>query len=187
GIGSSFGLAFAKAQLAAGQRLPISGTTFLSVNDRDKAALLPLARQLAAQGFSLVATRGTAEFLEAKSLNVVRVFKVNEGRPNVVDLIKSGMIQLVINTPLGRKSFYDERAIRRAAIRHQVTCLTTLEAATAAVTGIEALQKHKVEIRSLQDLHQRFQLPELGLPTVGEAAGAQGAPKEITPSRKGTP
>jgi carbamoyl-phosphate synthase large subunit len=187
GIGSSFGLAFAKAQLAAGQRLPISGTTFLSVNDRDKAALLPLARQLAAQGFSLVATRGTAEFLEAKSLNVARVFKVNEGRPNVVDLIKSGMIQLVINTPLGRKSFYDERAIRRAAIRHQVTCLTTLEAATAAVTGIEALQKHKVEIRSLQDLHQSFQLPELGLPAVGESSGAQGVPKEVTPSRKGSP
>ena len=81
------------------------------------------------------------------------VFKVNEGRPNVVDLIKTAKIQLIINTPLGRKSFYDERGIRRAAIRHQAPCITTLEAATAAVTGIEALQKHKVEVRCLQELH----------------------------------
>ncbi len=153
GVAAEFGLAFAKAQLSAGQRLPTEGTAFLSVNNRDKRGLLPIARQLAGRGFRLVATRGTAEFLRAQGLAVDPVFKVNEGRPNVVDLIKTAKIQLIINTPLGRKSFYDERGIRRAAIRHQVPCITTLEAATAAVTGIEALQKHKVEVRGLQELH----------------------------------
>ncbi|MEE9235000.1 MAG: carbamoyl-phosphate synthase large subunit [Candidatus Acidoferrales bacterium] len=165
GVAAEFGLAFAKAQLAAGQRLPTEGTAFLSVNNRDKRGLLPIARQLAARGFRLVATRGTAEFLRAQGLAVDPVFKVNEGRPNVVDLIKTAKIQLIINTPLGRKSFYDERGIRRAAIRHQVPCITTLEAATAAVTGIEALQKHKVEVRCLQELHA-------GLPAAATPLGA---------------
>ncbi|MFQ5723494.1 MAG: carbamoyl-phosphate synthase large subunit, partial [Terriglobia bacterium] len=165
GVAAEFGLAFAKAQLAAGQRLPTEGTAFLSVNNRDKRGLLPIARQLAARGFRLVATRGTAEFLRAQALAVDPVFKVNEGRPNVVDLIKTAKIQLIINTPLGRKSFYDERGIRRAAIRHQVPCITTLEAATAAVTGIEALQKHKVEVRCLQQLHA-------GVPAAATPLGA---------------
>ncbi|MDA2914038.1 carbamoyl-phosphate synthase large subunit [Acidobacteriia bacterium AH_259_A11_L15] len=165
GVAAEFGLAFAKAQLAAGQRLPTEGTAFLSVNNRDKRGLLPIARQLAARGFRLVATRGTAEFLRAQGLAVDPVFKVNEGRPNVVDLIKTAKIQLIINTPLGRKSFYDERGIRRAAIRHQVPCITTLEAATAAVTGIEALQKHKVEVRCLQQLHA-------GVPAAATPLGA---------------
>ncbi len=165
GVAAEFGLAFAKAQLAAGQRLPTEGTAFLSVNNRDKRGLLPIARQLAVRGFRLVATRGTAEFLRAQGLAVDPVFKVNEGRPNVVDLIKTAKIQLIINTPLGRKSFYDERGIRRAAIRHQVPCITTLEAATAAVTGIEALQKHKVEVRCLQELHA-------GLPAAATPLGA---------------
>ncbi|MEE8201827.1 MAG: carbamoyl-phosphate synthase large subunit, partial [Candidatus Acidoferrales bacterium] len=165
GVAAEFGLAFAKAQLAAGQRLPTEGTAFLSVNNRDKRGLLPIARQLAGRGFRLVATRGTAEFLRAQGLAVDPVFKVNEGRPNVVDLIKTAKIQLIINTPLGRKSFYDERGIRRAAIRHQVPCITTLEAATAAVTGIEALQKHKVEVRCLQELHA-------GLPAAATPLGA---------------
>ncbi|MBI4467334.1 MAG: carbamoyl-phosphate synthase large subunit [Acidobacteria bacterium] len=158
-VGSSFGLAFAKAQLSAGQRLPTTGHAFLSVNNRDKQALLPIARQLVEHGFQLVATRGTAEFLRQAGLGVAPVFKVNEGRPHVVDLLKTGKIQLVINTPLGRKSFYDERAIRRAAVRHQVPCITTLEGAMAAVTGIEALQKQKVEIHCLQDLHTRLAAP----------------------------
>jgi carbamoyl-phosphate synthase large subunit len=170
GVGSSFGLAFAKAQLSAGQRLPAPGRAFLSVNNRDKKALVPLARQLVAGGFRLVATRGTAEALRAAGLAVETVFKVNEGRPNVVDLLKAGKIQLVINTPLGRKSFYDEKAIRRAAVRHQVPCITTLEGATAAATGIEALQKHKIEIRSLQDLHAELAAVR------GAAARVQAAP-----------
>jgi len=172
GVGSSFGLAFAKAQLAAGQRLPTAGRAFLSVNNRDKKALLPLARQLLAGGFQLVATRGTADALRAAGLAVETVFKVNEGRPNVVDLLKAGKIQLVLNTPLGRKSFYDEKAIRRAAVRHQVPCITTLEATTAAVSGIEALQKHKIEIRSLQDLHAQLAAAARGTAVRAEAAPA---------------
>ena len=129
GVASSFGLAFAKAQRAAGQHLPETGCAFLSVNNRDKKSLLPIARQLSQRGFHLIATRGTAEFLLPQGLTVEKIYKVNEGRPNVVDWIKTGKIQLVINTPLGRQSFYDERAIRRAAIRHRIPCITTLEGA----------------------------------------------------------
>ncbi|MFQ5817864.1 MAG: carbamoyl-phosphate synthase large subunit [Terriglobia bacterium] len=156
GMAQEFGLAFAKAQLAAGQLLPTGGTAFLSVNDADKPALVPIARRLAVRGFHLVATHGTAQALTAAGLKVKPVYKVNEGRPNVVDLIRTGKIQLIINTPLGRKSFYDERAIRRAAVRYQLPCITTLEGATAAVAGIEALKAQALEISSLQDLHPRF-------------------------------
>jgi carbamoyl-phosphate synthase large subunit len=127
------------------------------VNDRDKPELLPIARKLGERGFTLVGTRGTAQALSAEGLKVESVFKVNEGRPHVVDLIKTGKIQLIINTPLGRKSFYDERAIRRAAVRHRVPCITTLEGATAAVAGVEALQKGEIEIICLQDLYPRFE------------------------------
>jgi carbamoyl-phosphate synthase large subunit len=123
------------------------------VNDRDKKALLPIARQLMQRGFSLVATQGTAKFLSDSGLAVEPIFKVNEGRPNVVDWIKTGKIHLVINTPLGRQSHYDERAIRRAAVRHRVPSITTMEGAVAAVTGIAALQEQKVEVHALQDLH----------------------------------
>ncbi len=181
GIGSSFGLAFAKAQLAAGQRLPTAGRAFLSVNNRDKKAVVPLARQLLAGGFQLVATRGTAEALRAAGVAVETVFKVNEGRPNVVDLLKAGKIQLVLNTPLGRKSFYDEKAIRRAAVRHGVPCITTLEATTAAVSGIEALQKQKIEIRSLQDLHAQLAAAR------GSAARAEAAPAPQNLSLRAAP
>jgi len=181
GVASDFGLAFAKAQLGAGQRLPIAGTAFLSVNERDKPALLPIARALAARGFSLVATRGTAQALAAAGVVVTPVYKVNEGRPHVVDLIKTGKIQLIINTPLGRKSFYDERAIRRAAIRHQVPCITTLEGARAVIASIEALQQRRLEVRSLQDLHPRFvaTMPagRLGQPAVPPAPA--GAPVRV--------
>ncbi|HSC77512.1 MAG TPA: carbamoyl-phosphate synthase large subunit, partial [Candidatus Acidoferrales bacterium] len=129
GVGTTFGTAFAKAQLSAGQRLPTAGTAFVSVNDRDKQALAPIARQLTALGFKLIATRGTAAALAAGGVPVEKVYKVNEGRPNVVDLLKTRKVQLIVNTPLGAKSFYDERAIRRAAVRHQVPCITTLEGA----------------------------------------------------------
>jgi carbamoyl-phosphate synthase large subunit len=158
GVASDFGLAFAKAQLAAGQRLPDWGAAFLSVNDRDKGGLLAIARKLTGLGLSLVATRGTAAFLAGEGLQVDPVFKVNEGSPSVVDLIREGRIQLIINTPLGRESFFDEAAIRRAAIRHQVPCITTLEGATAAASGIEAFRRHRVEVRSLQEMHPPFRM-----------------------------
>ena len=176
GVASSFGLAFAKAQRAAGQHLPETGCAFLSVNNRDKKPLLPIARQLAQRGFHLVATRGTAEFLMSQGLTVEKIYKVNEGRPHVVDWIKTGRIHLVINTPLGRQSFYDERAIRRAAVRHRVPCITTLEGALAAVTGIAAFQQQHAELRCLQDLHPRaFRLPSAA-PRELRAAGGEAVP-----------
>jgi len=153
GISKSYGHAFAKAQLAAGQKLPSSGTVFISVNDRDKRQIGQLGADLASLGFKLTATRGTASALRAAGVACDEVFKVNEGRPNIVDLIKTAKIHLVINTPLGRESFYDEKSIRRAAIRYNIPCITTLSAAHAAVHGIHALVELPREVACLQDLH----------------------------------
>ncbi|HEX5425037.1 MAG TPA: carbamoyl-phosphate synthase large subunit [Candidatus Acidoferrales bacterium] len=155
GISSSFGLGFAKAQLAAGQRLPLEGTVFISVNDRDKRHVAPLVRELLGAGLKVVATRGTAAALRESGIDVESVYKVNEGRPNIVDLIKTHKVNLVINTPLGRESFYDEKSIRRAAIRYNVPCITTLSAANAAARGISALRGHEIDVATLQDLHRR--------------------------------
>jgi carbamoyl-phosphate synthase large subunit len=154
GVSTSYGQAFAKAQLAAGQRLPLKGTIFLSVNDRDKRQIGPLGKALKELGFRLLATRGTAAALEAAGIEAESVFKVNEGRPNIVDLVKTRKIDLIINTPLGRESFYDEKSIRRAAIRHNVPCITTLSAADAAALGIKALLDQRPEVGALQDLHR---------------------------------
>ncbi|MDE3180123.1 MAG: carbamoyl-phosphate synthase large subunit [Acidobacteriota bacterium] len=153
GVGDSFGEAFAKAQLAAGQRIPASGHVFFSVNDHDKPQAAPVARDLDRLGFKLIATRGTAQALRAAGLSVETVFKVNEGRPNVVDLIKSGKIDLIINTPLGGPSHFDEKAIRRAAVQHGITCITTLSAAAAVVNGVRASGRPRIRVFSLQDLH----------------------------------
>jgi carbamoyl-phosphate synthase large subunit len=155
GVSTSFGQAFAKAQLAAGQRLPREGTVFLSVNDRDKRHVPALGQELAALGFQLLATRGTAAALQAAGVAAEPVYKVNEGRPNIVDLVKTGKIDLIINTPLGRESFYDEKSIRRAAIRYNIPCITTLSAAHAAARGIQALRGHRTEVAALQDLHRK--------------------------------
>jgi carbamoyl-phosphate synthase large subunit len=155
GIGTTFGQAFAKAQLAAGQRLPRNGTAFVSVNDRDKRHVAGIGRELAAAGFRILATRGTAAALEAVGISSEPVFKVNEGRPNIVDLVKTGKVDLIINTPLGRESFYDEKSIRRAAIRYNIPCITTISAANAAAQGIRALQEEGVEVVALQELHGR--------------------------------
>jgi carbamoyl-phosphate synthase large subunit len=155
GVAESFGLAFAKAQLAANQRIPAHGRVFISVNDPDKLPVVPLARELASLGYELVATKGTAQALRHAGLEVERVYKVNEGRPNVVDLVKSAKIDLIINTPRGRISQFDERAIRRAAVQHGVTCITQLSAAAAAVNGIRAQQQKGIEVASLQSLHAR--------------------------------
>jgi carbamoyl-phosphate synthase large subunit len=154
GISTSYGLAFAKAQLAAGQRLPRKGTVFMSVNDRDKKHVGPLGKELQALGFKLLATRGTAAALADSEVEAQEVFKVNEGRPNIVDLVKTGKIDLIINTPLGRESFYDEKSIRRAAIRYNIPCITTLAAAHAAARGIRALLEQGTEVAALQDLHR---------------------------------
>jgi carbamoyl-phosphate synthase large subunit len=155
GEAETFGLAFAKAQLAAGQRIPSAGKVFISVNDRDKGNVVGIARHLSDLGFELVATRGTAQTLKAAGIRVTNVYKVNEGRPNVVDLIKSGSLALLINTPLGRASRFDEKAIRRAAVQRGLACITTLSAAAAAVNGIRAQKEHGIRVASLQELHQK--------------------------------
>ncbi len=153
GGSSSFGVAFAKAQLSVGQRLPEHGTAFVSVNNDDKANLVPIARDLAELGFHLIATRGTAAYLRAYGLTVDVVYKVNEGRPNVADEIVNRKVDLVINTPLGRESFFDDRTVRRAAMMHEVPCITTLTGAAAAVSAIKALREQGLGVRALQDYY----------------------------------
>ncbi len=159
GIGRSFGEAFAKAQTAAGLILPTEGTLFLSVTARDREGVVPLAKGFVHAGFRIVATHGTAAVLEAAGLQVERVYKVDEGRPNVVDLIKSERIHLIVNTPTGQGAVFDEQALRRAAVAARVPMITTLAAARAAVEGIEALQSAKGSVECLQELHAAHSRP----------------------------
>jgi carbamoyl-phosphate synthase large subunit len=154
GVADSFGWAFAKAQMGVGGALPLEGTVFLSVNDNDKPTLLPIARQLADLGFGLLCTSGTAAYLSAQGLQTSTVFKVNEGRPNAADYIVNGEIDLVINTPLGRASFFDEEALRRTAVAYGVPYTTTLSAASAAVEAIQAMRSEQVSVSSLQEWHK---------------------------------
>jgi len=153
GVADNFGEAFAKAQSAAGQVLPITGTVFISANDRDKPFTPELAQRFVELGFSIVATHGTARVLEEAGLRVDRVYKVKEGRPNVVDLIKGERIQLIINTPHGVEPWFDEKAIRRAAVTARIPTITTLSAARAACEGIAALQRGEARVYALQQLH----------------------------------
>ena len=154
GVGESFGEAYAKAMMGAGLKLPREGTAFISVNDADKGQAVVLARRLSRLGFKIVATVGTAARLREVGLKVESVFKVNEGRPNIVDFIKRGSIALIINTPLGRASHFDEQAIRRAALQYNVPCVTTMTGANALVEAITANGSgEKIVVRSLQELH----------------------------------
>jgi len=153
GGSTNFGVAFAKAQLSVGQRLPEGGTAFVSVNDDDKANLIPIARGLSELGFRLLATRGTAAYLRAYGLEVEVVYKVNEGRPNIADEIVNRKVDLVVNTPLGRDSFFDDRLVRRAAMMHEVPCITTLTGAAAAVQAIRGLRQEGLGVRALQDYY----------------------------------
>src|SRR6267142_231789 len=155
GSADTFGEAFAKAQLSAGQALPTHGTVFISVIDRYKQESIELAKRFVELGFSIVATHGTADRLEEALLPVDRVYKVKEGRPNVVDLIKGDKVQLVINTPHGQEPWFDEQAIRRAAVTYRIPTITTLAAAKAAAEGIAALQRSEVNVRSLQQWHAK--------------------------------
>jgi len=154
GMADSFGGAFAKAQMGANAPLPTEGTAFISVNDNDKKNAVRIAKRLHDLGFKIIASRGTAGYLNESGVHCERVFKVNEGRPNVVDLIKSNEIDLIVNTPLGRASFYDERAIRRAAMQYSVVTFTTLTGANAAAHAIAAMKKEgKLSVISLQEHH----------------------------------
>ena len=154
GGAESFGAAFAKAQLGAGNRLPLSGTAFISVNNNDKNNVVPVARDLAALGFKLIATRGTAAYLRAHGLDVEIVYKINEGRPHIGDEILNKRVALVINTPLGRESFFDDRTVRRVAMLNGVPAVTTLTGAAATVSAIAALRTEGLTVKSLQEYHQ---------------------------------
>ena len=156
GTASNFGMAYAKAELAAGEVLPTQGTVFLSTHDRDKGALVDVAGKLQEQGFELIATEGTAKHLCASGLKVKPVLKVHEGRPNIEDAIRSDQVQMIINTPIGRQAAHDDRYLRRAALDYRVPTVTTLAGARAAVEAVGCLQRQNdLPINALQDLHHQ--------------------------------
>jgi len=153
GGADSFGMAFVKAMLGAGQRLPESGAVCISVNNEDKGEVLPIARGFAELGFQIIGTRGTAAYLRANGVDCSVVFKVNEGRPSLADEIVNRKISLVVNTPHGRESFFDDKAVRRAAMMASVPCITTITGAAAALEAIRALKTEGLEVRALQDYY----------------------------------
>ncbi len=153
GIADSFGMAFAKAQISADGALPLKGSVFVTVNDHDKNNLVPIARRFHGLGFRLLGTDGTVRYLRARGIPAERVLKVHEGRPNPIDLLVSGHIQLLINTPLGKFTQQDDYAIRQTALQHRVPYTTTLSAASAACDAIIALRSREGEVRALQEWH----------------------------------
>jgi carbamoyl-phosphate synthase large subunit len=154
GHASSFGHAFAKAEMAANTHLPLEGTVFISVNNYDKGAVMKIARDLHQLGFKLVATEGTAAFLRSVGLPADAVNKVSEGSPHIVDAIRAGDIHLIINTPRGGQAHYDGALIRGTAHLYGVPIVTTMSAAMATVQGIKALRQKPLKVRSLQVHHQ---------------------------------
>jgi carbamoyl-phosphate synthase large subunit len=153
GGASSFGMAFVKAMLGAGQKLPEEGAVCITVNNEDKNEVLPIAQGLAALGFQIIGTRGTAAYLRAHGVDCSVVFKVNEGRPSLADEIVNRKISMVINTPHGRESFFDDKAVRRAAMMAGVPCITTITGAAAALEAIRALKTEGLDVRALQDYY----------------------------------
>ena len=151
GFDDSFGMAFAKAQISAGNPLPEEGALIVTVNDNDKETVTPILRRFRDLGFEIMATQGTRDYLERLGVPAERVYKVNEGQPNIVDHIITGDIVLLINTPLGKKSQYDDYAMRRAAITHKLPYLTTMSATSAACDAIIALKSRQREVRSVQE------------------------------------
>jgi carbamoyl-phosphate synthase large subunit len=154
GIDKSFGLAYAKAQIGAGQRLPLKGNVFISVRNEDKRKVIFIAKKLQDLGFKILATRGTAHVLSQNDLEVEIVPKLYEARPHVIDKIKSGQIDLIINTPQGKATKIDETQIRSTAILYNIPLVTTISGAEATVNGIEALIKRQLEVKSLQEYHK---------------------------------
>ncbi|MGH9486012.1 MAG: carbamoyl-phosphate synthase large subunit [Terriglobales bacterium] len=156
GVAASMGEAFAKAQLAAGQALPEGGTVFFKLRDRDKARGIRLAERCLELGFSLLATRGTAAAFRAAGLEVTPVFKISEGRPNFVDMLKGGEVTLVVNTPSGRQQFLEEKEIRRTAVGRRIPIVTTLAAAHAAIEAIASRAAAHPSVHVLQEMHQEL-------------------------------
>ncbi|HOL89200.1 MAG TPA: carbamoyl-phosphate synthase large subunit [Anaerohalosphaeraceae bacterium] len=157
GMADSFGMAFFKAQEATQQSLPLEGTVLITVNDSDKEAIVPVAKEFADIGFRLVATEGTCDYLRKKGVKVERIFKLYEGRPNILDAIKNKEIQLVINTPIGKRSATDDSYIRKAAIQYKIPYITTVAAAAASAKGIAARKARESTVCSLQSYHAGIQ------------------------------
>ncbi|MEO1392160.1 MAG: carbamoyl-phosphate synthase large subunit [Cyanobacteria bacterium J06634_5] len=151
GIDTSFGLSYAKAELAAGQQLPREGTVFVSVNDRDKDAVIPIAKGFADLGFTLIATSGTYSALSSKGINVARVLKIHEGRPHVGDALKNEEIQLILNSPVGEAAQEDDKIIRRTALENKIPIITTIAGAKATLAAITSLRENKLQVKALQD------------------------------------
>ncbi len=162
GIAMDFPAAFAKSQLAALSKLPLTGTVFISVAARDRQAVIAVARRLAAMDFRLLCTGGTALTMKEHKIDVEVVRKIHEGRPNVLDYLANAMIDLIVNTPSGKGARTDEGRIRASAVSHGVPCITTLAGARAAVGAIERLRSGKLEVYALQDLLQSTDSPRLG-------------------------
>jgi carbamoyl-phosphate synthase large subunit len=153
GLAPSFGLAYCKAQEAAGQALPLTGTVFISVSDREKPYVVEVARRFAELGFKIKSTQGTLALLKANGVRAELVYKMHEHRPNVVDEITNREIQLIVNTPVGKLSQHDDSYIRKAAIRHKIPYITTVAAAHAATQGIAERRQGKAGVKSLQSYH----------------------------------
>jgi carbamoyl-phosphate synthase large subunit len=153
GLADSFGLAYYKAQEATGQRLPAEGTVLITVEQKDKDGVLEVARAFEKIGFKIKASEGTHKFLTGNGIAAERISKMHEGRPNIVDAIKNGEIQLVINTPAGRLSKYDDSYIRKSAIKYKIPYITTIAAAMAAAKGIAAFRDGHGRAKSLQSYH----------------------------------
>jgi carbamoyl-phosphate synthase large subunit len=155
GIDEDFGKAYIKSQISAGQVLPTSGTVFISVKDKDKEKIVPVARKLKELGFKLIGTKGTAESLISNGVEIDSVYKLHEGRPHVIDLIKNDEIDLIINTPSGKGPKEDEVKIRTNAVIHRVPCITTIPGALASVNGIKSQKEGKLKVKSIQDYHKK--------------------------------
>jgi carbamoyl-phosphate synthase large subunit len=153
GLAKDFGIAYAKSELAAGNGVPSEGVAFLSTNDLDKKNLNDIAKDLLNLGFKLIATKGTASYLVDLGIQVEEVQKVHEGRPNIEDLIRSGLVQLIINTPIGSQALHDDAYLRRAALEYNIPTFTTIPGAKAAIKAIKALQSKKIDTYSLQEIH----------------------------------
>ncbi len=153
GLAKDFGIAYAKSELAAGNGVPSEGVAFLSTNDLDKKNLEEIAKELLILGFKLIATKGTASYLVDLGIKVEEVLKVHEGRPNIEDLIRSGLVQLVINTPIGSQALHDDAYLRRAALEYNIPTFTTIPGAKAAIKAIKSLRSNKIDTYSLQEIH----------------------------------
>jgi carbamoyl-phosphate synthase large subunit len=155
GIDATFSAAYAKSQIAAGQRLPVKGNVFISVKNQDKRNIVFVAKKLADIGFKVMATSGTADALRNNDIDVLVLPKLSEARPNIIDFIKDGKVSLIINTPSGKATKEDEMKIRSHAILYNVPLITTISGAQASVNGIENLiKKPKLAVRSLQEYHK---------------------------------